>query len=217
MRSVAQNLIASQAVAITPQAVANVSLEGMAAVSVAAERSALAAHVLRGSGGLRLQARGESMLPTLWPGDVVEITRCSVEDVQRGEIVLALREGSFFLHRFVARCEPAGFELRGDSMPAPDPQFPDEAFLGRLTGRLGHGTISEIAAEQARANWESADRGYSDARPVMPLSIWSWAVGRVLSYCGPARRLSLRLHTLFGEAQAGRTASPKTIIDLRVS
>jgi len=80
--------------------------------SWSAVRSALVADVLRGSGYLRLQVRGESMLPALWPGDVVEIASCSPEDVRPGEIVLALRDGRFFLHRLVTRSQPSGFVLR---------------------------------------------------------------------------------------------------------
>ncbi len=72
------------------------------------------------------------MLPALWPGDVVQIACCKPEDVRPGEIVLALRDGRFFLHRLVARSQPSGFVLRGDSMPGSDPPFPLEAFLGRL-------------------------------------------------------------------------------------
>ena len=48
------------------------------------------------------QVHGESMLPALWPGDVVEIESCSLEDIRPGEIVLAQRDGRLFLHRFVA-------------------------------------------------------------------------------------------------------------------
>jgi hypothetical protein len=92
----------------------------------------LAAESLRASGRLRLRVRGESMLPTLWPGDVVEIARCSVEEVRPGEIVLAMRGGRFFLHRFVGRSQQSGFLLRGDSMPAADPVFSREALLGRV-------------------------------------------------------------------------------------
>src|SRR5208282_2941797 len=77
--------------------------------SLSAVRSALVADSLRRGGCLRLQVHGESMLPALWPGDVVEIAGCSPEDVRPGEIVLALRDGRFFLHRFVARCKPSGF------------------------------------------------------------------------------------------------------------
>ena len=139
-----------------------------------AERSALAAASLCESGRLRLQLRGESMLPTLWPGDVVEIASCSVDDVHPGEIVLALRAGRFFLHRFVTRLQPGGFQLRGDSMPGSDPQFPDEALLGRLMSR--------------------AEQGQSEDRPLLPLRPWSWAIGQLLCHCGPARRFALKLH-----------------------
>src|SRR5437879_9623687 len=108
------------------------------------EGSALVADVLLRSGRLRqsvrLRVRGESMLPALWPGDVVEIASCSLEDVRPGEIVLARREGRLFLHRLVGRfydCgTPNGFLLRGDSMPGPDPQFPNEALLGRLVRKV---------------------------------------------------------------------------------
>jgi hypothetical protein len=72
------------------------------------------------------------MLPTLWPGEVVEIEGCSPEEVLPGEIVLARRDGRFFLHRLVAPCAPNGFRLRGDSMPAADPLYPPEALLGKL-------------------------------------------------------------------------------------
>src|SRR5258705_3473170 len=97
-----------------------------------AQRIALAVQALRGSGRIRLQVRGESMLPTLWPGDIVEIAACSLRDVAGGEIVLAFREDRFFLHRFLLRSEHAGFITRGDSMPNPDLAFPSDALLGRL-------------------------------------------------------------------------------------
>ena len=96
------------------------------------ERSLLAAEGLRARGRLRLRVRGESMLPTLWPGDEVEILSCPLADVRKGEVVLALRDGRFFLHRFLGRL-PGGFLLRGDSMPGPDPEFPGEMLLGRLS------------------------------------------------------------------------------------
>src|SRR5882672_10878974 len=101
-------------------------------ISLSPQRESLAAEALRRSGRLRLQVRGESMLPAVWPGDVVEIIACSLIDMRRGEIVLAHREGRFFLHRFMAS-KPDGFSTRGDSMPAPDLDFPSDALLGKLT------------------------------------------------------------------------------------
>jgi len=157
------------------------------AAAGATERSALAAEVLRRSGRLRLQVRGESMLPLLWPGDIVDITRSSLDDVRPGEIVLALRDGRFFLHRFVTRRQ-SGFVLHGDSMPAPDPQFAANCFLGRLAGHARH------ACDGPRLN-----EGTVASRVLLPLRPWSWVLGRVLCYCGPARRLALKFHIQPGQ------------------
>ena len=145
--------------------------------SWSAEGSALVAESLRASGCSRLRVRGESMLPALWPGDVVEIASCSPEDVRPGEIVLALREGRLFLHRFLAPCESSGFLLRGDSMPGPDPRFPPGAMLGRLVGRVGENR--GIAAVTQR-RWFAVE--------------CSRALGALFCHCGLARRLALKLH-----------------------
>jgi hypothetical protein len=153
------------------------------------ERSALVADALRRSCRVRLRVHGESMLPALWPGDVVEMAGCSLEDVRPGEIVLARREGRLFLHRLVGRfndpCTPNGFLLRGDSMPAPDPQFPNEALLGRMVQKID----------------ESADEAWAAAPVGCPGFGLKWfgvkgsrALGMLFCHCGVARRLALKLH-----------------------
>ncbi len=143
-----------------------------ASASLSPQREALAVEALRHTGRLRLQVRGESMLPALWPGDVAEITACSLGGVRKGEIVLAFREGRFFLHRFLAHREPNGFLTRGDSMPGPDPVFPADALLGKLMHVLREGqTVSA---------------------PVRP---WSRVVGMFFCYCSLARRAVLRFHS----------------------
>jgi hypothetical protein len=120
---------------------------------------------------VRLRVHGESMLPALWPGDEVEIANYSLADLRPGEIVLALREGRLFLHRFVARYGLDRFVLRGDSMPGPDPVFPAEALLGRLVNRVG---VSH--------------------RP--RLATVSRAIGVLLCHCAPARRVALKVHSM---------------------
>ena len=146
--------------------------------SWSAEGSALVAESLRASGCSRLRVYGESMLPALWPGDVVEIASCSPEDVRPGEIVLALRDGRLFLHRLLAPCEPSGFLLRGDSMPGPDPRFPPGAMLGRLVRRVGE---ERGVAEVTQRRWFAVKR--------------SRALGALFCHCGMARRLALKLHS----------------------
>jgi len=138
----------------------------------AAARVSVAAESLRLNGRLRLRVRGESMLPSLWPGDVVEFSRCALSEVGPGEIVLAMRDGRFFVHRFVGRVQPNTFLLRGDSMPAADLPFAAEAFLGRLV----------------------AKSGLPGARPVPRLQPWTGLFGFLMCHCAPVRRLALRIH-----------------------
>lgn len=147
----------------------------ISSASLSPQREALASETLRRTGRLRLQVHGESMLPALWPGDVAEIAACSLSDVQRDEIVLAFREGRFFLHRFLAPREHSGFLTRGDSMPGPDPEFPSEAFLGKLTQLVRTGRTLP-------------------ARASLPIRLWSRPVGMFFCYCGVARRAALRFH-----------------------
>ena len=118
------------------------------------------------------------MLPALWPGDVVEIESCPPEEIWPGEIVLALRHGRFFLHRLVGPCKQSGFQLRGDSMPGTDPQFPPEALLGRMVRGADDG-------RGAPASTRHPGFGVK----------WSGALGMLLCHCGVARRLALKLHS----------------------
>ncbi len=134
-------------------------------------RSALALEVLHQAGRLRLEVRGESMLPALWPGDEVEIVVCRSQDLLSGEIVLAHRDGRFFLHRFLVRLDADTFVLRGDAMPASDPPFASPALLGRLVRISHHGRSKS-----------------------MHLRLWTRPLGLLFCHCGPARRLALKLH-----------------------
>lgn len=127
------------------------------------------------------------MLPAVWPGDVVEIASCSLEDLRPGEIVLAQREGRLFLHRLVGRFTERGtlngFLLRGDSMPGLDPRFPSEALLGRLVQKVDERRA--VHAVALRPGFRASG-----------LSVkWSRALGILLCYCGLARRLALKLHS----------------------
>jgi hypothetical protein len=160
-----------------------------------AERSALAIESLRASGRLRLQVRGESMLPTLWPGDLVEIAPCSITDVRPGEIVLAIRDDRFLTHRFVARRHAAGFVLRGDSVPRPDPEFPNEALLGRLVARASGG-VEQRFTECARA-------GVSDLQSKRSTTINREAVKEEFS------------RTRFGAAIVGTSCAPALAAQVR--
>jgi hypothetical protein len=96
----------------------------------------IAGEILRWFGTLRLQVTGHSMLPSVWPGDVLLIERCDFGQVSPGELVLYTREGKLFAHRMIcagADVKGPHFVTQGDAMTAPDfPVSPSE-FLGRVS------------------------------------------------------------------------------------
>jgi hypothetical protein len=93
-----------------------------------------------------------------------------MEEVRRGEIVLACRDGRLFLHRLIAS-GPNGFVLRGDSLPQPDPAYPAEALLGRLADNDG-------------------------IRQTVLARLASRAAGLLFCHCDIVRRIALKLRSL---------------------
>ena len=61
----------------------------------------LAAEVLRSFGRLRLGATGASMLPAIWPGDILSVHSHNVAEALPGDIVLFGRPGKLVAHRGV--------------------------------------------------------------------------------------------------------------------
>src|SRR5437763_15336142 len=61
----------------------------------------LAAQVLNDSGVLRLRASGSSMLPSVWPGDILTIRPQRLEQWRPGDIAPYMRAGHFFLQRVI--------------------------------------------------------------------------------------------------------------------
>jgi signal peptidase len=107
----------------------------------------LTADVLRSHGQCRLQVSGSSMLPTLWPGDMVLIEKRPVSQLSVGDIVMYERHGRFILHRLIGLPEnlPEAFSssssssraflvTRGDFMPHDDLPVPADRVLGVLAG-----------------------------------------------------------------------------------
>ena len=106
----------------------------------------LAGEVLRSSGRLRLQVTGWSMLPTIWPGDVIEIESARGEEIAQGDIVLYGRNRRFVVHRLVEQETVPGaivMTTRGDAMGLPDPPFSDGALMGKvaLISRSGRALV----------------------------------------------------------------------------
>jgi len=98
----------------------------------------LAWEVLQRFGQLHVRVTGASMLPAIWPGDVVTIRSSQLTDVSPGDLVLFHRDRRFFVHRVL---EMSGNSLltRGDSVLGPDPPVSPDELLGRVVSITGAG------------------------------------------------------------------------------
>jgi len=105
----------------------------------------LATEVLCCFGEISLKATGASMLPTVWPGDLLNIQFAEFGQVLPGDIVLYTRQNRFFIHRVTRKSDLAGerrLTMRGDAMAGVDPPVHAEELLGRVVAiRRGSNTI----------------------------------------------------------------------------
>jgi len=149
----------------------------------------LAEEVLCLAGELRLRVTGTSMMPSVWPGDILHIRREDATAALPGDIVLVHRQGRLCAHRVVKKISKEGepyWITRGDSLPDDDPPVSRRELLGRVTCILrGRSRLTRI----------DASRG---------IGWWARLVGPVLRHSEWPRSLLLRLHTL----RSGEFTSP---------
>ena len=92
--------------------------------------------VLKSFGQAKLAVTGASMLPAIWPGDVLEVRRQDATEICLGEVILFEREGRLFAHRVVEKVggpERTLLITQGDGLRAPEPPVAPEELLGRVT------------------------------------------------------------------------------------
>jgi signal peptidase I len=98
-------------------------------------RILVATDVLRSIGSVRIRALGTSMLPSIWPGDILNIQHCHPADLAFGDVVLLSQGDRLVVHRVVAPAETAqgvSWITRGDAMAQNDPPGQDVEILGKV-------------------------------------------------------------------------------------
>lgn len=134
----------------------------------------LAAEILRSGGSIRIRAMGTSMLPTIWPGDVLQIESKPRAELAIGDVVLVKREKSVVIHRLVKSGGPQWI-TRGDAMPQDDPPVAASDVLGR---------VSQV---------ERCNRATEPKKRVLPVQrVLAW----VLCRWQTCRNVALRTHAL---------------------
>jgi len=116
----------------------------------------LAAEVLQSTGELRFRVSGISMLPTLWPGDLLRIRANPSSQIGPGDVVLFEREGRFFVHR-VVRTRAECVVTRGDCMPQDDSPISPAQILGRVMevrrGEQSFAVPAKVSVSQRCLAW----------------------------------------------------------------
>jgi hypothetical protein len=108
----------------------------------------LAAEVLRRFGEIRFVARGSSMIPIIFPGDLLIVRSQQMADACRGQIVLCLREGRFWAHRLIRKWREGSrfvFATRGDALPHNDPSLDESQLLGQVTSIVRYGQPIDLS------------------------------------------------------------------------
>jgi Peptidase S24-like len=102
---------------------------------IQAAQLSLVAEILAAGGTVRLRALGTSMLPSVWPGDILSIEGAGGREPIPGDIVLVARNQRPFIHRLKATCNRGDgpqWITRGDAVPGSDPPAAASELLGRV-------------------------------------------------------------------------------------
>lgn len=123
----------------------------------------LAAHLLRRGGRLRIKARGGSMMPFLWDGDVALVTPTEGKEVGVGDVICyETPPGRLFLHRVIAR-DRDRFVAKGDALAFTE--VIDRAqLLGKVVAVERHGKVRRLDTRAAR--WRN--RAIASLSPFLP-------------------------------------------------
>jgi signal peptidase I len=91
----------------------------------------LVADMVRSFGKVRVKVTGSSMIPAIWPGDVVVVQRCEAAELQVGQVILYTRAGELVAHRIAAICGDSVI-TRGDTLSSNDPLVGKSEIVGEV-------------------------------------------------------------------------------------
>ena len=91
----------------------------------------LAEQVLRSFGKVRVKVLGSSMLPSVWPGDIVTICSQEASAVRPLDIVAFMRDGRIYVHRAIGKTGQV-LVTRGDALAHNDAPVCAGEILGRV-------------------------------------------------------------------------------------
>ena len=133
---------------------------------------------------IRLKATGTSMLPAVWPGDILTVSRRATAELQPGQIILCYRNHCFVAHRLVGQSGdslvtrgggygliarlPPGTEMVSSGVPTVAPRIIWRNLLYAIwrTGQAGSG-LRASRSHFHNAQPQKVERLYFVAQPLV--------------------------------------------------
>ena len=100
----------------------------------------LVAEALRAGREVKFRAIGSSMIPAIWPGDILIAQSAACSFPEPGEVALILNDRGLRAHRIIENREVSqarSIITRGDALAECDAIVPASAVLGRVVSRNG--------------------------------------------------------------------------------
>jgi signal peptidase I len=105
--------------------------------------------VARRLGRVQLKVAGASMVPVLWPGDLVTVERCDPAELEPDAIIVFRQKEKLVIHRLMRRAGD-GFIARGDARPCCD----DPVTSAEIIGRVGSIVRDGRTVSRQHALWQ---------------------------------------------------------------
>ncbi len=137
-----------------------------------ASKAALVEQIFLATGLVRIRALGLSMLPCIWPGDVLTIQSTRTADINIGDIVAVRQNDRWVVHR-VRRHSAAQLIVRGDCVPENDPPIRVQDVIGKVV---------------------TVVRGSKEFAPGCSLSLFHQCLACLLCHSNRLRSLVLNFH-----------------------
>jgi hypothetical protein len=122
----------------------------------ASELAGLAGEVLDGGRPVSFEVLGESMRPTLLPGDRITLAPTETRNLRVGSLVACRGAGSLVVHRFLGFLPDGYLKTAGDAVNHRDAPVPPDALLGVVVGVERDGkTFSPRTGRLEALRWEA--------------------------------------------------------------
>lgn len=103
----------------------------------------LTAEAVRRFGQVRLRVTGNSMIPCIWPGDILTVQSRPFAQLEPGKVVLCYSNRRYWAHRLVSRVDEKVI-TRGDTHRFNDTAIAADHVLGEVVSIERRGRVTQV-------------------------------------------------------------------------